>query len=78
MRLLAGAYIREGEIHRGEEEAVKVNSTILLIIVHMKPSVLKQFYCSTGDISVFPISFKVNFFTFRMNRSFAHIESVTL
>ena len=35
MRLLADAYMKKGEIHRGEEEAVKVNSTILLIIVHM-------------------------------------------
>ena len=35
MRLLASAYMNKGDIHQGEEAAVKVNSTILLIIVHM-------------------------------------------
>ena len=29
-RLLAGAYIRKGDIHQGEEEAVKVSFTVLV------------------------------------------------
>ena len=35
MRLLADAYMKKGSIHLGEEEAVKVTSIILLIIVQM-------------------------------------------
>ena len=34
MELLAGAYMKKGDIHEGEEEA-KVSFTIILIIAHM-------------------------------------------
>ena len=75
MRLLTDAYKKKGDLHQGEEEAVKVTFIISLIIADISRS--ESVYCSVEDIYFFPVSVKVKFYKFSISRGFGLYWSVT-